>query len=225
MAINTMTVKLDNKTNFMFDKHGNFVSRLEDFQEGKLLINLHDSKLEVDASKIHIEYGNQYVTYYDNYKFILDDGFQDILIKAGYIVYKDYNISRIEDKEEGLSVRAKVDADVNKAIDKVLIEKVRTADNGYSFTIKSFTVNQIVNMNQARKDNNLPYYPFEKDMDKFGTMYLAIYAKKIDDSNTNDDTKFKFADSLISSIVEQLGPEYHYESLLIKKRLVKTDKI
>jgi hypothetical protein len=60
----------------------------------------------------------------------------------------------------------------------------------------------IVKMNQERKINSLPFYPFSKSMDNYGTIYVAIYCKKMGNTNIKSTT---IADNMLTIIVDKLN--------------------
>lgn len=227
-------VKLDKKDNYLIDSSTNSLLERYDPENPnlKLVIKLEDSVLAVDADKIKMEYGNQLVVDYNDEKFIIDDGYQNILIKAGYVVYKDYDKDNIFDKEEGTETRNKVLNYIRKSINNVLSINDSYHDNNsefivtynsdnYQYTIVLETVNSIVSKNQIRKDNSLPFYPFLKQMDKYGTVYISIFAQKLERVNNEVyNIKFKHADNFIKQLMIEAGSDYHFANQLIKRRLI-----
>lgn len=239
----TKLIKLDQKNNFLFNsKTDEFVDKYDhENPDLKLVIKLDDdSILTVNAEKIKIGYGNQIVVDYNDTRFIIDDGYQDILIKAGYIVYMNYDTENILDREVGIEVRDDIHSRVVDSITNVLLNDLNVSydtDNNsndstlifikdnYQYTVVVDTINSIVSKNQERRDNSLPFYPFTKDMDKYGAMYISIFAKKIAKiENDVANTKYKTADELIKNIILKVGPEYHYVNQRITKRLIRTPK-
>jgi hypothetical protein len=90
--------------------------------------------------------------------------------------------------------------------------------NNYHYTVRFETVNSIVNRNYKRKANSLTYYPFEKAMDKYGTIYMSIFAKKMNDGD--DSHKFNIPNILTSNLMKELVSEYYFELLPIKGRII-----
>lgn len=228
------------------DKRNN---RLIDFSNGKLLdrydpqnpnlhleIKMDDGSILSTPSKYIIqEYGGQVAIYYCDDKFIIDDGYQDVLINAGYIVYKNYDVEKEPDKEKGYSIRNKIISDIRDAIDQIgeheSISDVEysgdqsrfkiTCDDDFEYTFSFNTVNSIVNKNQIRKNNSLPFYPFSKKMDKYGTVYLSVFARKkraLDEFKGKE--KYNVSKEHIDFIMNSLGDDYHYDAQNIKRRLL-----
>lgn len=224
------TVKLDKKNNYFLDKStGEILDRYDPSNENiQLILKLKDLTLKVDTSSIIQEYGGQIVVQYLDDKYIIDDGYQDILIKCGYIVYKNYDTERIDDISLGISTRNNIIDDIRSALLSLDIQTiieansndtlVKIENNSYSYKIRFDTISNIVTKNYKRKDNSLTYYPFEKSMDKFGTIYVSIFAQK--KSNINSQSKFDIPNNIIQDLVKELGLEYHYVSLPIKGRVL-----
>lgn len=235
-------IKTDNKNNFFYDKKTEEKLNKYDPDNTDIILRteLEDgSILEVDHSAISINNGSQLYFEYNNDKYIIDDGYQDLLVRAGYIILNDYNTRFIDEKDNGLVIRDKLRSFVTEIIEKMWDDKeclnyevsknmqelVITFSRGsYDFTVNIDTVNNIVTKNQIRKENNLPFYPFLKNMDKYGTLYLSIFAKKNDDSDEITE-KYESAErfilnlcNLLNTYAEQ-GDEYKFERIIIKKRL------
>ena len=91
--------------------------------------------------------------------------------------------------------------------------------NGFNYKIRFNTVDEIVAKNLNRKDNSLSFYPFNKQMDKFGTIYISIFAEKRN-SHANLRNRFNVPDSIIKALIYSLGTDYHYISLPIKNQIL-----
>lgn len=239
-------VKLDRKTNYLIDSKTNtIVDKYDPYNPHlQLVITLEDSILTVNAEKIKIENGsNQIVVDYNDDRFIIDDGYQDMLIKAGYIVYKNYDTENIYDKDEGVAIRSSILSTIEDKL-KILYQNgvLRYMDSfsektdseimhsvvidNYRYTIILDTVNNIVSKNQNRKDNNLPFYPFLKQMDKYGTIYLSIFAQRTHRiKNEDGNTKFKQADTIVKELMKLTGPDYCFSNQNIKRRLIRASGI
>ncbi len=225
------TVKLDKKNNYFLDKEtGEMLDRYDSTNPNlQLHLKLKDCDLNVDTSLIIQEYGGQIVFQYDGNKYIIDDGFQDTLVKCGYIVFKNFDNERINDNSTGTLIRDSLVNKIRRAIASLNYNaEVETTANetlmtiktdNYGFKFRFDTVGNIVTKNYRRKDNNLTYYPFDKSMDKYGTIYVSIFAEKLKyDSNDND--KFNIPSEVIKDLLKELGLEYHYISLPIKGRVL-----
>ena len=101
-----LTVKLG-QDNYITDKNtGEIIERYDPLNKDvELTINLPESKLIVDGCNIQQQYGGNIIVQYNNDRFIIDDGYQNTMIKCGYIVYKDYDYKKIGGKGQGNTIR------------------------------------------------------------------------------------------------------------------------
>ena len=113
------TVRLNKKENYLIDKNGNILEKYDPNIPSDLIIKLDDSMLKVDSSNIKVEYGGQIVVQYNGDKFIIDDGYQNVLVKAGYIVYKDYDVNNMFDHYEGKRLRMNILDDIEYNLSKI----------------------------------------------------------------------------------------------------------
>ena len=222
------TVKLD-ENNYLLDKStGKIVDKYDPKNKNlQLVLSLDNIDLTVDANSIVQEYGGNISVEYLGNKYIIDDGYQNTLVKCGYIVYKNYDVKRCE-YTEGVSTRNMIIDNIRTALLKLTDyaeisivgndTTVSIVNGNYSYKIIFSTVNSIVNRNYRRKDNNLTYYPFDKSMDKYGTIHVSIFAQKLSDSDNND--QYSYPMDMISDLIKLLGWSYHYISMPIKGRLV-----
>ena len=154
----------------------------------------------------------------DNDRHIIDDHYQSMLIRAGYLVYQDYDTHYCENPEEGWVIHDKFVDMIKESIMKLNPKEVNLEDrnrmyfeiykNNYKYTVIISHISVIVQKNQERKINDLSFYPFDKQMDKYGTVYCSIYAQKLykDDSYTS---RYNAADDLLKAIVsESEGTKY-----------------
>ena len=94
--------------------------------------------------------------------------------------------------------------------------KIITDD--YEYLIQIVSIPTIVNKNKTRRDNSLPYYPFIRSMDKYGTLYLNIYATKR--RNETSENKYRTADDMIVALMNMMGSDFHFISNFIKQRIL-----
>lgn len=238
------TIKLNKTENFFYDPDENKILPMysddlkERYPNFKLRIKLPDaSVLTVDNENIKKEYGGDIVVQYNNDKFIIDDGYQPVLCKAGYIVYKDYDKRKEYDREKGEELseyitelikdgvcRLYSDNDVDSYyvdVDNTIYGVSQPSKSGFKYKIIISNVSSIVEKNQIRKDNSLPYYPFSTDMDRYGTLYLSIFATKLEEKCGN---KYAYSDTFVKKLITALGPDFHFISQPIRKRLVLFDE-
>lgn len=147
--------------------------------------------------------------------YIIDDGYRNSMIRSGYVVINGYDKEKLEDREKGTQLHNDLIEDISYSIlcqmDK--FEKVYKdtnsdyidhiiEDDGYLFRIRMYNNIDIVKMNQERKINSLPFYSFDKNMDNYGTVYIAIYCKKIGSTSIKNTT---VADNILTSIIDKLN--------------------
>lgn len=246
-------VKIDLKDNYFVDeltgiivdkfnpdnKYLNLVTKLED-----------DSILTVKNEQIIQKYGGQLIFEYKDDKYIIDDGYQNLLIRAGYIVKNKFDISTnfINERSIGIEYRNilfnyiksemrefmkerefsyDINYKENQSIEVIFLD----SDSDNKFTIIIETINSVVNKNQQRKLNELPFYPFLKSMDKYCTMYMSIFAKKISSITNSDKAKYESAEKFIIDFINRLNKnatdndQYRFERTIIRKRINYTEGI
>jgi hypothetical protein len=157
------------------------------------------------------------------------------MIKCGYIIYKNYDQEKISDKEIGNQIHETLLSNVFNVIENEYPDFEKSTNRystkyiitreGYKITIGLYSNIDIVKKNQQRKINGLQFYPFDKKMDNYGTIYSTIHCQKIsEETNINinsftdnilitiikntEDTKFKTMD-IVSSLyfIETEGEE------------------
>ena len=229
------------KYNFFRDKNtGEIIYEYDpDNKDLEMIIKMEDgSILHIDSSEIKIEYGGQISFDYNGDKYTIDDGFRDIMISSGYIIMDDYD-SRMElEKEKGVEIRKHIMDVTESALDSMkdidllsqaIVDETKNnkticfSHGGFTFTVSIDIVNNIVNKNQQRKINKLAYYPFKKGMDKYGTLYLSIFAKR-QDKNISANKKYDIASKFVEELISKMNDidtdhQYHFESISITRRI------
>ena len=239
-------IKTENSdVNYIYDKSTDKVLDKYDPNNKNLILLVsmdNESVLNVEADSIKNGYGGEISFEYQNNKYIIDDGYQDLLIRCGYIVLNNYDIEKIspEEKTFGVNVRSKLQNYVYEIVSKMWSDKeldtpvqvsksaqeikMLFVKDGFEFTVKLDTINSIVNKNQQRKTNSLPFYPFIKDMDKYGTMYLSIFCKKLE-KDSEYTQKYRIAEDTICTLIDLLNEyaenndKYRFERIIVKKRI------
>ena len=221
------SIVIDGKNNYFRDPEGNIVDKYDPDKKLSVHITLEDSTLDADAECIKMIYGGSVIVQYGNDRFILDDGYQNTLIKAGYLVYKNYDVENEMDVSKGKEIQDKILSDIKKALSEVAktrngnIETVSDTEielhideEKYSMIINIDTISGIVIKNKHRKDNSLPFYAFDKRIDKYGSLYLSIFSQnKVKELVPTNN----IANSITLELLEQLGVDYHFVSQIIKK--------
>ena len=209
----------DNK--YLVDELGN---KTEKFVAGKTSLVVNNR--QIPAEDLSVNYGGYIVAKVDGNNETLDYPYYNRLIKAGYIVFRDYDKERIH-VSEGYSIRAKVVHTVLDAIRKLCKEyqNATVYNNSFivdseegTYTIYIDTVDNMVTKNMSRRDNNLKYFPYDKDVDRFGCVYLAIFEEP---SKLERDDR-SFGTNFVKRLIGML-PEYHFNNLPVKSRIIYTE--
>lgn len=160
--------------------------------------------------------------------YVIDDGYRNIMQRAGYFVLDNYDKEYIKDKLEGNIIHEKLKEELSDIINKSFSNVIQTSYSEkeiYNFLKDNYRISlvlcdniYIVNKNNERKINGLQYYPFDKNMDNFGTIYCALYMEK--ESNTSDNPKI-IADNILSKIASK-SERIHYSSLDVRQPLYYT---
>lgn len=198
----------------------------------------------VPSDIIKINQGGYIYFDYNDTKYIINDGYQNNLIRSGYIVMNNYDIINIEDRKEGIKLRDNnidliFDAlkEYNSNNDNKVIIKQETIDSitmilikdGVRFSIYINTINAIVGKNQKRKNISLPYYPFQKGMDKYGCLYISVFAQKLVSLDPSlEHKKYSNGQEIIESIIKIINQynlnnnsinRFKYVPLIVRKRV------
>lgn len=202
----------------------------------------------VPHNLIKINQGGYIYFDYDGTKYIINDGYQNNLIRAGYIVMNNYDIINIEDRKAGIKLRddnidliyEALKSHYNSksyedcpftTVTQDTIDSIRMTfiKDGVRFNILINTINCIVGKNQKRKSISLPYYPFRKDMDKYGCLYISVFAEKMKSITPEQDhKKYMNAQEIIEDIIRIINlynmdkesiNRFKYIPLIVRKRL------
>lgn len=196
-----MVIKL-NKNNKAYTEEGLEVTNFDKAEPSKFMFRLQDgSVLEIPIEKCTKISGGYYKADYDGVEYIFDDDnrFESILL--GYLVYKNYDIEIIEDKEFGVNLRNKLYDEICTKCQLYSNAKEINKD-GIDYIVCIDKINTIVSKNQQRKDEGKKVFPFMKTMDKFGTFYLSIFTKSHDEIIAKLD-----AASIIQDILDSLNDD------------------
>ena len=167
----------------------------------------------------------------DDSNLLVDDPYITKLYKAGYIVFKNYDKERSDFGSDFTD-------DMYQTYSNALYEAADTSsshapawgganeiwlENESDFII--FRLNRvidIVEMNKKRKDNDLTFYPFNKDMDKNATLYLSVFFKR-----KKKDASYPKAvvDAIIKESLITMGADYHFSSMPVRGMVAKWDGI
>lgn len=243
------TIKLDGKDNYLMDNNtGEIVYKYDENRDLQLVLTLDDSVLNISKQKISRQFDGQIIVQHNNDRYMIDDGYYNTLIKSGYIVFNIYDEITVDPvhKDFGITLRDSI----IKAVRRVILELNREynfvdgkapsipkleysgnkttlivdSENGeYSYMFVIDTINNMVNKNQGRKENDLTFYPFKKTMDRYGTLYLSVFCQKNKHiENNTPRKKYIIPDMIIKELIKRLNEndQYHYVSNQVKRRVV-----
>ena len=240
-------IKLDpSSESYIYSKSKNEKVLMLDYNNNDLMLHINDNGviIECEMDKVYKQYNGMYYIAGKNDKILIDDGYYDTLCRAGYIVLGDYDKITLT-KEDGPEVMKKITDDVSygiiKMVDNGLPEGMylkESTDNSitieseyYVFSIFVDPILNIVTENQKRKLNDLPFYPYAKEFDKYGSLYIRAYVQLLSKRNEKDIldkgiSKYTVVDELIKNLILSVNSldvknDYHYEPLTIKKMIIK----
>lgn len=233
-------IKTNNSRNFLFDKKtGEKVNKLDENNKNICLsVKMgNNSVLTIDNSQLKRKHGGDiYFEYKDN-MYIVDDGYQNLMIQAGYIVADDFDKRYETDKEKGTVTRQTIIESIRKSCNVYAQEhdnveiispnnstKMFITTDDFKYTLVFDPASKLVNKNMDRGINNLPYYPFDKNMDKFGTIYVSCFAERLKEDIDNT-RKFNEIKNVVFKIINNInnledGHVYHYVSMECTKRII-----
>jgi hypothetical protein len=204
-----------------------------DYDEDRYMINDENNDILIRAGYIVLDN-------YDN--IFIEDKEEGLKIRNGIFDHIRNSIFNniLGEEDESLKNKNDIFDNIRNSIFKELDNNKYSIDNkektkikiiflngSFKYTVYINTINNIVNKNQNRKANNLPFYPFNKNMDKYGTLYCSIFCEKQVFDNVDNHLSYKLADEFISEFINILNADtpskYHFSPLIIKRRLINSD--
>lgn len=246
-------VNLDpNSDNYILDKNGERIRHLNSEDLSRIVYtNYHESSEVVFGNDIRQQFCGMYYTEKnydnDNVIYFFDDGYYNKMVQSGYIVLNNYDYVKAP-KEKGEQISKKLFSDIYEAFEKLnmhenieLIEEkekdpmliIRIKSFPYEYTIRCRSTTSLSDANQMRKINSIPFYPFDPKMDKYGTYYIACYAKLDDEVILEDQKNITAPDKFIMNILTNFNQKinnenksdiYHYEPVKAKKPVIYSDR-
>ena len=151
------------------------------------------SKVSVNISDIMIQTGGQITFNYNGQKYIIDDGYRDTLVSAGYLCLdidkdpEDTNSQQDLKKVIFDTIKSTVQSmNFNECIcNSSRIMVIENSSIGYKFTIVIESINKMIEQNLKRQALNLPMYPTERDISKVSSLYFRVFAKKSHTAKVN----------------------------------------
>ena len=247
-------INLDpNSENYILDENGEKIHHLNSENLSRIVyINGNGSSEITFAEDLKKQFCGMYYAEKlyetDNAVYYFDDGYYNKMYNSGYIVLNNYDGMKAP-KELGEGIARKLFFKIHETFemlqhesierfdekdkDPVLIVKINSFP--YEYTIRCRSTTSLSEANQKRKINNLPYYPFDARMDRYGTYYIACYAKLQDDVILNDLDKDsitapdKYIMNLLMNFIQKINNEsksdiYHYEPVKAKKPVIYSER-
>lgn len=178
--------------------------------------------------------------------YVIDDGYRNAITRAGYFVYGNYDQEHITDKDTGIEVHTKLKYDIRNSIlnlfkeieekentkneeniTKITFDSTDNQKDVFTFELKGYKITiiicdniLIVKKNEERKINGLQFFPFDKNMDNYGTLYCCIYAQKLDKTDENPRI---ISDIILKDIINKLD-NTKFVPMIIKQPLYYTLK-
>lgn len=159
--------------------------------------------------------GNSYQVYDNDTRYIITEDKTAKTIKLGYLVFENGDQIRI-DKKLGNKKQKELLKRIRDVATSILCENdqdgivnIYNKSNEYVIALKNYTAkihiltnSKLMDINQARKEENKHCFPFKKEMDKFTTFY--VYATKDMIEPIRLDTE-KSVDTVLDYIVSDLN--------------------
>jgi hypothetical protein len=236
------------------DDQGNVINKYDEFNDNLSLVFEDDNKqMIIPAEDISLDQSGNIFFEIDDTKYIIDDGYRNILVKAGYIIAEGYDkekftneitgsedlISRIRidfsnalEKVEALYEDGQMvmDEDGNLRTKKDLYEISRT-DHSFSITTRGWkenlvgcTISKMISINMDRKMNEQSYYPYDKDIDKYSALFIAVYGEK-QKEDAESAARFKIPEGIIHKILKIMNEDqkdinYVFKCIECKRRVI-----
>lgn len=153
------------------------------------------------------------------------------MIKAGYVYKNEYTGRYQFNAEIGVKERQSIIGEIEKSLNLIYLEEALHTDilrrgNNLTYEIELLdqtlcvnfdTINSIVTQNKDRKIMSLPFYPYDKTMDKYNSIYVSLVT-----NHRTDDTVDLF-EQVLGRVMTDLNLyefKYGYKSLPIGAPIV-----
>ena len=152
------------------------------------------------------------------------------IVKTGYISKNNYRDKFQFDQKVGVKERQRIldmlELVLRRLDHNVLNYKINKRGSNITLEmelnkrvmkINFDTINSIVSKNKDRKINKKQFLPFDKDMDKYNSIYVSVETDSID-----EDTYIKI-DRILEKIMERLNSvedSFYFKSMVITNPLV-----
>lgn len=174
---------------------------------------------QIDYCNIH--YIEPYYEYYDKdgTHYYIQETVTEKVINIGYFVFEDGEEKKICDPKIGTKKSKQLYGYIKQVISSIIsfpdlttaIERIYRDSNGFlCLKIKGTTSkihilynSQIMDLNMKRREDNIRCIPYNKDMDKYKSIF--IFATK----DSSDYDSQNYTDTLIELILEELNYNYY----------------
>lgn len=250
-------IKIGGNKNYFIDKATNeYIKKYDSTNPNLVLVTKMDdgSILNIDYLEIKTDEGNQIYFEYGPDKYIIDDGYQNQLIRAGYLILNNYDEENILDKDKGVNLRKANTKRIREVLQCLATKKNNEGNielkrfdthnpnniilefciSGFQYTFCIDTINGIVDKNQQRKLYQLPFYPFMKQMDKYGTFYISIFCKEIDEDHEALEfqslDRYDIGEKFLIEFINEMNKvesndSYRFTRVIVRKRINYKDGI
>lgn len=239
---NKKVIHLDNKNNFFRNKESkDSIKGVLINDSSELVIKEKRRELIVDANKVLTNVCGQPYFDYNGTRYIIDDGNQNYLIRAGYFVINNFDKIRYSGgTSKGIRFKNNVIKELydnildysnefefyNIKYDQHYVSMMYKTDR-FIYTISVDDIESLVRKNNIRKDKELPFYPFKKEMDNYMTFYISIFCQELQSSKIID--KYDIADNIVNYLKELMMSliykpqgieELKFTPVIIKRRIL-----
>jgi hypothetical protein len=185
-------------------------------------------------------------------KYIIDDGYRDTLVKVGYILADNYDESCLDDIILAEELQDRIKRQYSRALEyiekfyddgqiildeygapktKTDVYKIRRTDHTFSITLRGWKENivacpisKVIEVNVDRKNSNQPFYPYDKDVNKYGALFLVVYAEK-QKEGADCYARHMIPEGIIKNILKSMndntdGISYKFNSIDTRKKRV-----
>ena len=211
-----------------------------------------NKQITVKSNKIHLDASGMITFSNGDIKYIIDDGYRDMLVKVGYIVADNYDEEYLDDIILAEELQDHIRRQYSRALEyverfyddgqrilddqgvpksKTDVYRISRTDHAFSITLRGWKENivacpisKVIEVNVDRKNNNQPYYPYDKDINKYGALFLAVYAEK-QKEGADCYTRHKIPEGIIKNILKSMntntdGIRYTFNSIDTRKKRV-----
>ena len=238
------------------DSQGNIINKYDEFNDDlSLLFEDNNKQMIIPAEDIYLDQSGNICFEIQDTKYIIDDGYRNMLVKAGYIIAEGYDKEKLENDITGSEdLLVKIRTDFCNALEKierhyedgqmVLDENgtmktkkelyaISRSDHSFSITTRGWKENlvgcpisKMISINMDRKMNKQSYYPYDKDIDKYSALFIAVYGEK-QKEDAESSARFKIPEGIIRQILKIMNEDqtnkdinYIFKCIEVRRRVI-----